>query len=350
MDYTLMPPDKPSLFTSMGMFIIDENRYPAEHNKEPERNIIGGALTYAVAGARMIGGPTRGPAISGIVDKGSDFPANVEKDLRRWGTGLIFRSTPDRLTTRGVNDYQANGIRNFFYETPKKRIEVFDILAYDSLLHLKSFHLICSIERCQQIIDLISANRGTDNAPRFIWEPVPDDCIPERYQSLVTLLSRIDVFSPNLIEAQNFLEVTDEELPTSEIETFVQKHFLKHLTKPAAGALIRCGARGCYVATGNGNISKMLPAFHSESAAIVDPTGCGNLFCGGFMVGYLLSKGDWEAGAICGNLVSGCIIERLGPPVLTGNDEGELWNSKLITQRWRDYRQRYGITTEMDWL
>ncbi|CAH2350711.1 hypothetical protein CLIB1423_02S03400 [[Candida] railenensis] len=335
-----MPNEQPCMFTSMGMFIIDENRYEESFSKEPETNIIGGGLTYAVAGARMIAGPQKGSSVAGIVDKGSDFPPEIESTLKSWNSGLIFRSDPSRLTSRGVNYYKGNGIRDFFYETPKKRIEVIDILSYDRLLNSDSFHLICSIERCSEIIDTILANRGNNSAiPQFIWEPVPYDCIPENYDALCKLLAKVDIFTPNLIEAQNFIETTDKELPTAELKQFVDDHFMKYLTKPSSGALIRCGARGCYIRTPK--LSSVIPAYHDDQTLVIDPTGGGNSFCGGFMVGYLLSNKDWKVGAICGNLVSGCIIEKLGPPEVKLENNIEYWNDKSMGERLYEYRRKY---------
>lgn len=334
-----MPSEEPCLFTSMGMFIIDENRYAESLAKAPETNIIGGGLTYAIAGARMIAGPLRGQSVAGIVDKGTDFPPEVELTLKGWNSGLIFRSNASRLSTRGVNYYRENGIRDFFYETPKKRIEVVDILSYERLLNSQSFHLICSIERCEDIIDNIIANRGSNlPAPLFIWEPVPYDCIPENYAALCKLLPKVDIFSPNLIEAQNFIETTDTELPSSELNLFVDTYFTKYLTKPSSGSLIRCGARGCFIRTKS--ISQVVPAYHDDQNSVIDPTGGGNLFCGGFMVGYLFSKKDWIVGAVCGNLVSGCIIEKLGPPGVTYEENTESWNGKSMSERFLEYKAK----------
>lgn len=349
---TVMPCEPPCLFTSMGMFIIDENRYPPTSSKKSEYNIIGGGLTYAVVGARMITGFANGTSVAGIVDKGSDFPEEIERELQRWNTGLVFRDDPSRLTTRGVNDYLENGIRDFYYETPKKRIEVMDILAYDRLLQSKSLHLICSIERCEEIIDTILANRS--DLPLIIWEPVPYDCVPENFEALVKVLHKVDVFTPNLIEAQNFISVTSTEIETSEIRGFIEKHFFSYMTKENAGTLIRCGERGCYIKTKD--LDLHLPAYHDDQAKVIDPTGGGNLFCGGFMMGYLLSNKNWKIGGICGNIVSGCIIEKLGPPIVEykNGNEYELWNGESISDRLKEYARKYPILkndiASIDWI
>ena len=43
---------------------------------------------------------------------------------------------------------------------------------------------------------------------------------------------------------------------------------------------------------------------------MVDVTGGGNSFCGGFMMAYHLSDGDWLASGVAGIISSGCIIEN----------------------------------------
>ncbi|CAK7905782.1 protein Mak32p [[Candida] anglica] len=350
MVYTVIPKESPCWFTSIGMFIIDENRFAPSTKKEPIRDIIGGGLTFAVIGARMIAGKTNGPKVSGIVDKGSDFPDSVEEQIKSWNTGLIFREDPTRLTTRGVNNYLESGVREFFYHAPKKRIEAIDILSYDRLLHSKSFHLVCTTERCEQIIDIILSNLPKDSdQPFFLWEPTPDDCKPENYEALCKLLPKIDVFTPNLIESQNFIEKTDVEMETDKIKSFVDSTFLPYLTKKNSGIALRCGARGCYIRTPD--VDVLLPAFHDNQELVIDPTGGGNSFCGGFMIGLLLSNLDWVAAAICANLVSGCVVEHLGVPTLTGDDT---WNGKTMQTRLHEYLAKFpelkSYQSKIGWL
>ena len=89
---------------SLGMFIIDDIYYPIP--RAPVTDIIGGAGSYAVVGARIMQGSGHG--IGWTVHTGYDFPENVRKEIESWGTSCNFVNTPERLTTRGLNIYRQH--------------------------------------------------------------------------------------------------------------------------------------------------------------------------------------------------------------------------------------------------
>ena len=96
-------------FVTLGMLIIDDIFYPIP--RLPSLNILGGAGSYAVLGARLVGGPERSSDIGWTVHQGSDFPAPVKMQIDTWQTSCNFIKTPDRLTTRALNVYRQNEIR-----------------------------------------------------------------------------------------------------------------------------------------------------------------------------------------------------------------------------------------------
>ena len=87
-----------TIFTTLGMFIVDENRYidsnnnplppPPSSSSLQQTNIIGGAGTYAIMGARIICDDRQDliDQISGIIDMGSDFPFEIKQELDTWKT------------------------------------------------------------------------------------------------------------------------------------------------------------------------------------------------------------------------------------------------------------------------
>jgi len=91
-------------FVSLGMFIIDHIYYPVP--RAPVTDIIGGAGSYAVLGARILKGSGHG--IGWTVHIGSDFPKIIRKEIASWGTDCNFVDTPERLTTRGLNVYRQH--------------------------------------------------------------------------------------------------------------------------------------------------------------------------------------------------------------------------------------------------
>lgn len=72
------------------------------------KNILGGAASFAVVGARLVAGKKHSQAVSWIVDVGSDFPPEVLQLLKSWDTGCVFREDHSRLTTRAWNGYGLN--------------------------------------------------------------------------------------------------------------------------------------------------------------------------------------------------------------------------------------------------
>lgn len=324
------------IFTSLGMFIIDENHYPVSSKKEPVYNIIGGGGTYAIIGSRIIAGAKNCKLVSGIIDKGSDFPVVVEKKILSWNTGIVWNHDPTRLTTRGINIYDEDDIRHFKYKTKKKRIEPEDITSHPQLIRSRTFHIISSVERCESIIDAILASVPDGIDPIFIYEPLPDDCIASNFERLKLLLPKIDVFSPNLNEMSDLAGLDQLPRTMSEVQQLSLK-FTPFLKKKNAGTVVRCGPLGCFIKTADVEIS--LPAYHTSQDRVVDVTGGGNLFCGGFVTGLVLSKGDWVVGGICGNVVSGCILEELGMPNLSQQTSEEKWNGSTTIERIHHYTE-----------
>lgn len=336
------------------MFIIDENQYPASSKKQPVHNIIGGGGTYAIVGSRIIAGPKNSQLICGIIDKGCDFPNVVEKEILSWNSGIVWKEDPSRLTTRGLNVYDESDIRHFQYKTDKKRIEAQDIIDHPQLIRSRTIHIISSIERCESIIDTILSNAPKDVNPIFIYEPLPDICIASNYTRLISLLPKIDVFTPNLNEMSNLANVTEFTETVEGIKSLCSK-FSPYLTKPNSGTVVRCGHLGCFIKTPKVEIS--LPAYHTSQDKVVDVTGGGNLFCGGFVTGLLLSKGDWIIGGICGNVASGCVIERFGMPQVSLGDSNEEWNGLSTIKRIEHYTDMNKNIiegnfdrTKLDWL
>ncbi|CUM66268.1 uncharacterized protein PRCAT00003929001 [Priceomyces carsonii] len=341
--------DNGLIFASMGMFIIDENHYP--DSRENDVDIVGGGGPYALAGARIIVGPKLSNKLSAIIDMGSDFPHSVEDELKQWNTSIFFRSDPHRLTTRGMNIYDKNGVRHFKYIAPKKRIESSDILGNMALRTSKTIHLLCSFDRCEEIVTKIL--QKVELKPIFIFEPLPDDCKPENLLKLERVLKNIDIFTPNLNEGAELAGFLKLPKNSAELEQLASV-FKPYLTLKNSGVVLRCGEMGCYIKSQDKSI--LMPAYHSDQAQVVDITGGGNSYCGGFVVGFYLSKGDWLVGGLCGNIASGCIIEKLGQPSLSLSESKELWNGLATQTRFDTYiNANRGLfenfdKSKIDWL
>lgn len=197
-----------------------------------------------------------------------------------------------------------------------------------------------------EILNSLKNHRnGEKTAPPIItWEPIPDLCLPENLENCYKVLPNLNILTPNAEEAARFFGET-EPVEKDALEELAAR-FLPHLTnesvfKTGSGIVLRCGKLGCLVKTSTG-LSKWFSAYHQQTPNLVtDPTGGGNSFIGGFTTAFIMSKGDWEISAICGNLAAGIGIEQIGMP--TFNPLQDSWNSLTLEQRIEKYLNSYKI-------
>lgn len=90
-------------FVTLAMLIIDEIHFlPPE---PPRLEVLGGAGTWSVLGARLFRPSPASQQIGWTVHRGSDFPQHLTREIGTWDTTCNFIETPERLTTRGWNKY-----------------------------------------------------------------------------------------------------------------------------------------------------------------------------------------------------------------------------------------------------
>lgn len=322
---------------------------PSDINQEPRLNVIGGAGTYSAIGARVLSPPPTSNRVGWIVDCGTDFPPSVLAEIKTWQTGVLLRAR-DGLTTKGWNGYGANEHRAFKYLTRKLRLTHLDLSP--ELLQAKSFHLICSPLRCVDLVEGVKARRAElglpqSPAPLFIWEPVPDLCVPGELQNTMTALRHVDVVSPNHAELACLFDV-DANTAAGDVNAEVVEDCSKRLLDGIINGdgqgsnttvVARCGKDGCYVRSSAG-LSKWLPAYHTTAEKVIDPTGGGNGFLGGLAVG-LVRTGDAVKAAMWGNVAASFAIEQVGVPVLGRTTDGrETWNGVVPQDRLQEFERR----------
>ncbi|KFY93849.1 hypothetical protein V498_04233 [Pseudogymnoascus sp. VKM F-4517 (FW-2822)] len=248
---------------------IDEIQYPPP--KPPQYNVLGGAGAYSALGARIASpAPFESKKVGWIVDRGSDFPPDQTALINSWQTSCLLRTDPSRLTTRGFNGYDATDHqhRSFHYTTPKLRLSHNDLLDSPVLLHAKSFHLICSPSRCISLVtNILSLRRQTlyplsPPKPLFIWEPVPDCCLPTELLATTAALGYVDICSPNHSELGTLMSSPASLSDGSVDRTFVEdaaEMLLASMPLSAVAIIVRCGADGCYIAQNGGRSAPTHP-------------------------------------------------------------------------------------------
>ncbi|KAJ5826899.1 hypothetical protein N7447_003662 [Penicillium robsamsonii] len=348
------------------------------------KNILGGAASFAVVGARLVSGSKYARSVSWIVDVGSDFPAETLDVIKSWNTSCVFREDPSRLTTRAWNGYHPDEKRDFKYLTPKLRLEP-EMLS-DSQVWSKTFHMVCSASRLHDILQRRDELRKAGKAPSaahaskrpiFVWEPVPDLCTPEEQDKFFAANKVVDVVSPNHMELGMMFDHPGWTEKSQEGQQLVQRITDSGIGPNGNGMLvIRAGKDGSYAYSKSAKI--WLPAYHQPDAEgatpVIDPTGAGNSFLGALAQGMvtagrepfqaidsvlsnsetwkkaLESWGNYQhhpMALICATVAAGFVVEQIGVPHIDADGNGEeLWNGTEFTERVRLYTQRLLRTLE----
>ncbi|SDN79059.1 carbohydrate kinase family protein [Ensifer sp. YR511] len=134
---------------------------------------------------------------------------------------------------------------------------------------------------------------------KTLWELQGDVAGAKYWSAIKTQLSNVDIFSLNLAEAECLLgaERTPQDL-TSEL-----------IDAGAGIVVLRMGARGAMVASGNARLFVRPPNYK-----VGDVTGGGNAFCGGFLAGWTLNPGDLELAARTAAASAALCIGQYGLP------------------------------------
>ena len=266
---------------------------------------------------------------------------------------------------------------DFKYLNPGIRVDHTHLT--EAQLQSKCFHIISSPSRCVDLVNGIlearrkskysgkwssessSSEKFTESPDRpiFVWEPVPPSCVPEEFPKILAALEFVDVVSPNHHELaalfhqdnQNSSLESESEDVQAQAGDLLQKGFKK---RPGTAVVVRRGERGCYITWNTHNPEDTghawYPAYHRPRGKIhhdkqetwtqkvIDPTGGGNAFLGGFCIGILgeskLERTNFELGAIYGSVAASFAIEQLGVPSLNHSEDGkDLWNGEFVEER-----------------
>lgn len=375
-----LSPEIPIKFCTLGMTIIDEIHFPPP--RPPMTDVVGGAGIYAALGARIVTPTSESKTVGLLVDAGSDFPSHLRETIASWGMSSSTRDTPWRQTTRckitydehgnqqgqakstcGVSSLCVDTTTGFEYTEPRLRLDQDSL--HSNLLKSKSFHLICASSRCVELTQGICERRRRLNEdlepPWFVWEPLPWECVPEGLDDCQRALNSVDVVSPNHVELCSFygVEAHDEngDFKKENIEECCNKLLRGTvLDERKCSALIRAGKAGCFITTGPESKGIWLPAYHEDQKKVVDPTGGGNGFLGGFTVTSAIKRrgesnlGRLRRAAIEGAVAASFMIEQVGVPALSLAMEGKqlvngdtvvvgdtLVNGESVIERSREY-------------
>jgi sugar/nucleoside kinase (ribokinase family) len=142
--------------------------------------------------------------------------------------------------------------------------------------------------------------RKLNPAMVILWEPWEIIYTPDNLAEFNRVASLFDIVSPQTVELSWMLAETDPERQTS--------HLLQAGVRCVA---LRMGAAGSLVSTVTA--THHIPAL---PVPVVDETGAGNAYCGGFVVGYVESGGKPEIAGQYGAVSATFALAQVGLPRL----------------------------------
>ena len=288
-------------------------------NKPPLLNVVGGSTTFVTLGLRLFATPSLQPGC--LVMAGNDFPSCIKDEMHTWRTSLMIKDSSELKSSRGLLTYQDStfGPKTFSYTTPPIRPTPQDLIG-TPLLRAKAFHFFGRpSEIISQVPELLQVRRQEHPAlpqPFVVWEPLPSACMPENLSAFLTALECVDVFSPNHLELAAFFSTAQDATetdPLARLEELGRRFVDAEIGRDGVGTLvIRAGVDGA-LALRQGEATVHVPAFHEGSEKVVDPTGAGNAFLGGYVAGWL-REGSVKAALCYGAVASSFAIEQIGLP------------------------------------
>jgi ribokinase len=281
----------PPYFVTYAGLIVDDIVLP---DGRTFMNTLGGGGTHALIGMRVWS-----DKLGYFAAVGADFDLAHRAQLERLGVdlrGLVQRD--DAPTARAWQ----------LFEPDERRIEIFRTNIEDfyrgearfaempaDYLKARGYHIIHG--SFDEMAELMTGLRDVNPDARVVWEPPPLKESGSR-DGLRRVLAQIDVLSPDVGEVR---EITGRDDLRDGLEAL--------LALGAPVVALRMGARGSRVVTAGGE-SYTVPAVPTT---VVDTTGAGNAFAGGFLVG-LVDDGAVAAAAAKAAVSASFAIEQFGVP------------------------------------
>lgn len=281
--------DTPAL-VCLGNFTIDDVVLPDSTEKP---GCMGGDALYATLAAR----PWES-SCELVAPVGNDFPPEIAQRMRSAGlsdAGMLQRSLP---TLHNRVEYFADGTRRWTLYATEDDFDELSPRPHDipeSYRDAGAFMVLAMTLAAQQ--DLVADLRA--NTQAIIALDPQEDYIKGNEAALRALVSRTDIFMPSAEEVQRLLGTSDW--------SFAARSFA------ALGpqvVVIKLGAEGSLVYDRRRDAQFSIPAF--PVANVIDTTGAGDSFCGGFMACYLGDPSRPEDAARAGAVAASFAVEGYG--------------------------------------
>jgi sugar/nucleoside kinase (ribokinase family) len=267
---------------------------------------VGGNSLYTALGVRLWQ-----PSIGLVTRRGEDFPHDLTAILDSLGIaagGVVNIPGP---TVRNWVVYERNGERHWIYRTPRERSREVAVQAGDlpaEWLEVESPPIVhitaMPLDAAEAIVDRI--RKISPHA--IITLDTHEDYVADYRKRLRALAGRVDAFLPSRSEVADLVGYDDPRRALADLTTF-----------PTPIIVIKMGAEGVLV------WDKAKGSLHAVGVApgpVVDVTGAGDAFCGGFAAGLSLGYGPLEA-AQRGTISASFAVAGFGSLNLTHVDPAE---------------------------
>jgi glucosamine--fructose-6-phosphate aminotransferase (isomerizing) len=240
---------------------------------------LGGNSLYAALGVRVFQ-----PAVGIVTRRGDDFPADlmhVLHSLHVATEGMVDITGP---TVRNWVVYEASGERHWLYRTPPGRSREVAVQPQDvprawltaeppPVVHIAAM----PIDAAEAIVDMV--RRLAPGA--IITLDTHEDYVVDYRQRLRALAARVDAFLPSRAELADLVGYDDPQRALASLRGL-----------PTPMIVIKMGAEGVLVWE---KAKGALYEVASTPGPVVDVTGAGDAFCGGFAAGLSLGLDALES-------------------------------------------------------
>ena len=288
-------------FVAVGSVIIDDIVYP---DGRTSMGVLGGGGTHAAYGMALAG---ERPALVALV--GEDLPADIRARLEHDFdiSGLVWS---EHQQMRAWQIFEWDGVRNEIF-----RVDVIEPFMFGP--DAGSMDIPFADARGMTLLrapEHVASWRARFPSATLLWEPMRIFMLSADFEAFRTGIPYADIVSPNLHEAQTMYGVEDE--------AEILRRMLADGCKVVA---LRMGELGSLVAQTNSDRAWTIPAVGVD--AVVDQTGAGNAYNGGFVVGWC-KEGDLASAGCYGAAAASFTLEHVGCAQISPERDAE-WRRRL---------------------
>jgi len=283
-------PSSNELLITAGNFSLDDTINPDGQTSAAP----GGDALYSAIGATIWRYP-----VAVLSRVGSDYPVDFMKRIARQGIGIdMIRTLPGPTVHYRITNAKS-GERLYEHLTPVRRLAELSPQGsdLDTVRCASWFHVAAMSINLQDA--LISRCRA---------EQVPYSLDPHEeyiigHEKRLGGLIKDSIFTPSELElALLFPDLAVGRSP----QVMAQAAAGRLLAMGARAVAIKLGANGSFVAD-----SSYQAALPPLPTLVIDSTGAGDAFCGGFLAGYLRTS-SLLLGAVCGSVSAAHVIKGFG--------------------------------------